>query len=61
MQLDEWIAGGPKPGQSRSEATREILLTALEVRARRKERADRVSAADDAFAAHLKSKGFLPG
>ncbi len=59
-QLDDWIAAGSSPEQSRAEAVREILLTALELRGRRKMQADRLSSADNAFAAHLRSKGFLP-
>ncbi len=59
-QLDDWIAVGSDPEQPRAEAVREILLAALKLRERRKERADRLIEADDAFAAHLRSKGFLP-
>ncbi|MBM0203964.1 hypothetical protein JNW90_13225 [Micromonospora sp. STR1s_5] len=59
-QLDGWIAIGLSPEQSRVEAVREIVLAALGVREQLEEQADRRSMADDAFAAHLRSKGFLP-
>ncbi len=59
-QLDEWIASSSDPERSQSDAARAILLAALEFRERSSERADRLTAADNAFAAHLRSKGFLP-
>jgi hypothetical protein len=59
-RLDEWIAAGSNPEQPRAAALREILVMALESWRRSSEKSDRLAAADHAFAAHLRSKGFLP-
>lgn len=59
-ELDSWMASAPPPKPSLSEAIGQILVAALEVRRRDQQRADRAECADQAFAAHLRARGFLP-